>query len=64
MKLSDYLAKHEISEAEFAARIDRTREAVRRYCNGSRIPDKDTMPKIALATGCEVTANDFFGIAA
>lgn len=64
MKLSDYLAQHALSEGEFADRIGCSREAVRRYCIGSRIPDKARMTKIALATGCEVTANDFFGIAA
>lgn len=64
MKLSDYLAQKGLTEAEFADRIGSSREAVRRYCKGTRIPDREKMAKIALATACEVTANDFFGIAA
>jgi transcriptional regulator with XRE-family HTH domain len=63
MTLKDWLAKREISIPQFAARIGRTPEAVRRYAAGERIPDKDTMPLIASETGNEVTANDFFGIA-
>jgi transcriptional regulator with XRE-family HTH domain len=63
MKLADYMKAHSISRAEFAERIDVTPEAVRRYLSG-RIPTPKVMAKIALATGCKVTANDFFGIAA
>jgi transcriptional regulator with XRE-family HTH domain len=62
MKLSDYMKAHGLSRAQFAERISVSPETVRRYINGSRIPDKDKMEKIALATGCQVTANDFFGI--
>lgn len=64
MKLKDWLAENEVSVADFAARIGRTAESVRRYAAGERIPDKETMPLIAAETGGSVTANDFFGIAA
>lgn len=64
MKLKDWLAENEVSVAEFATRIGRTAESVRRYAAGERIPDKETMPLIASETAGAVTANDFFGIAA
>lgn len=63
MKLSTWLSEEALSFAEFAPRIDRTAEAVRRYANGERIPDRDTMPKIVRETGGRVTANDFFDVA-
>jgi transcriptional regulator with XRE-family HTH domain len=62
MTLRDWLSNHEITVPQFAARIGRTPESVRRYAAGERIPDKDTMPIIASETGGQVTANDFFGI--
>jgi transcriptional regulator with XRE-family HTH domain len=62
MTLAEWLKGKKLSNAEFAAKIERTAEAVRRYANGERIPDKETMPLIAQATGGDVTANDFFGI--
>ena len=64
MTLKDWLAANEVSVSQFAARIKRTPETVRRYAAGERIPDKDTMPIIAEETNGDVTANDFFGIAA
>lgn len=62
MTLKEWLAARDRSIIEFAREIERTAEAVRRYANGDRIPDRDTMPRIVKATGGEVTANDFFGI--
>lgn len=62
MKLADYLDQASISRRDFAETIGVSSEAVRRYVEGKRIPDKQIMAKIALATGCQVTANDFFGI--
>lgn len=64
MKLRDWLDANDVSVAEFASRIGRTAESVRRYAAEERIPDKRTMPLIAEQTNGEVTANDFFGIAA
>lgn len=49
---------------QFATRIGRSPEAVRRYLNGERTPDRETMRRIAFETNGEVTANDFFGLAA
>jgi transcriptional regulator with XRE-family HTH domain len=62
--LSQYLSEAQLSRTQFAEKIGVSSEAVRRYVAGTRIPDKPIMEKIALATGCKVTANDFFGIAA
>lgn len=64
MKLGDYLQTTGTSRADFAQTIEVSTETVRRYIAGTRIPEKDVMEKIALATTCKVTANDFFGIAA
>lgn len=64
MKLGDYLKEHDISRATFAQSVGVSGETIRRYIAGTRIPEKETMEKIALATSCKVTANDFFGIAA
>lgn len=64
MKLNQYLAESKTSPAQFAEQLGVSKETVRRYLKGERIPDRDMMQKIALATACKVTANDFFGIAA
>jgi len=64
MRLKDWLAAKEIDFRMFGEMIDRTAEAVRRYANGERIPDRDTMPKIFSVTDGAVTANDFYEIGA
>lgn len=64
MKLADWLSANSLNEGDFAERIGRSREAVRRYVNGERIPDRETMPLIAQHTAGAVTPNDFFGVAA
>ena len=64
MKLGDYLKEQNIPRAKFAEHIGVSEETIRRYVKGTRIPERETMEKIALATACKVTANDFFGIAA
>lgn len=63
MTLRDWLEQEGVSVPQFASRIGRTAEAVRRYVSGERIPDKDTMPLIAQATRRKVTPNDFFDLA-
>lgn len=64
MTLEAYLANQNETRAEFAKRIGVSVEAVRRYVDCGRVPTPKVMERIALATGCKVTANDFFGIAA
>lgn len=62
MTLKDWLSEQNVEPSAFAERIGRTTEAVRRYVNGARIPDRATMPLIVSETQGSVTANDFFGI--
>lgn len=62
MTLKDWLLQQGVEPSAFAERIGRTTEAVRRYVNGARIPDRATMPLIVSETQGRVTANDFFGI--
>lgn len=62
MTLSQWIEREGISLSEFGSRIGRTAEAVRRYCNGDRIPDRETMPVIVRETRGEVTPNDFFAM--
>ena len=65
MTLADYLKAQKLSYAEFSAIIGAPgKDTVRRYANGKRIPTPEYMAKIVEATNGEVTANDFFGIAA
>lgn len=64
MKLSDYLTHNSISPADFAKSIGVSKETVRRYIVGDRRPEREKLHTIAEATNGEVTANDFFGIAA
>jgi len=64
MKLGEWLNREALKPTEFAARIARTSEAVRRYVAGDRIPDRDTMPLIVEQTRGEVTPNDFFDLPA
>jgi predicted transcriptional regulator len=63
MTLSDYLTRHSISRQEFAKTIGVSSEAVRRYM-GTRVPTAEIMREIIKATNGEVTANDFFKVAA
>lgn len=62
MRLRDWLTAKKMDFREFGETIGRTAEAVRRYANGERIPDRDTMPLIFSATDGAVTANDFYDI--
>jgi transcriptional regulator with XRE-family HTH domain len=64
MKLADYLTHTSTSRRDFAKSIGVSKETVRRYVTGKRIPEKEVMEKIAEVTELKVTANDFFGLAA
>jgi len=64
MKLSDYIAAHDLSYAEFARMIGVTgKVTVQRYADGTRKPTEELMHRIAEATNFKVTPNDFFGVA-
>lgn len=60
MKLSTYLADHSLSVADFAGKIGVTPEAVRRYALNKRVPRRQVMERIILATGGQVRVEDFF----
>lgn len=62
--LKEWLTAQDMPIPRFASLIERTPEAVRRYVNGDRIPDRETMPMVVRATAGAVTPNDFFGIPA
>lgn len=64
MQLANYLTANSISPHEFAKTIGVSRETVRRYLAGERRPELDKLHTIARVTDGQVTANDFFGIAA
>lgn len=64
MKLRDYLEQTSLNRNQFAELIDVSGETVRRYLTGERRPERETLLKIAEVTEGQVTANDFFGIAA
>ena len=64
MTLKDWLSREDMTPPQFAERIGRSAEAVRRYVAGERIPDRETMPVIVEQTAGEVTPNDFFGVEA
>jgi putative transcriptional regulator len=59
MKLADFLARAEISTAEFAQSIDVTPISVTRYLTGVRLPAADVLVRIAEVTHGAVTPNDF-----
>lgn len=57
------MGERNLSDAEFGALIERSRQAVHRYRSGDRMPDQATMEKIFEVTDGAVTPNDFFGLA-
>lgn len=63
MTLADYLKRKTLNDAQFGRLIGVPRQYVQRYRNG-RTPSPEIMERIFEATGGEVTANDFFGLAA
>lgn len=60
--LREYLSKNKLNCSQFAKLIGVTMQAVNRYINNCRTPDKDVMPRIFDATNGEVTANDFYNL--
>lgn len=65
MQLIDYLKKHDLTQAEFARRVKESAQNINRYVKRKRIPsDAEVMQRINVVTGGEVTANDFYNIAA
>lgn len=62
MQLQDWLAREGLTYGQFGGAISRTAEAVRRYANGTRIPDREAMAGIVRETGGHVMPNDFYSV--
>jgi len=60
MRLRQYLDEHQIGIPTFAEQIGVSIQAVHRYARGERIPTREVMSAIKLATGGKVTPNDFY----
>lgn len=65
MKLGNWLRENDQTMAAFAARVGVSNASViAKYVNGHRIPKPEIMRRIEIATGGQVTPNDFFAEAA
>lgn len=62
MKIRSYLKSNKITQAEFAALVGTSAQAISCFCLGQRIPRPDVMRKIFDATNGAVTPNDFFDL--
>jgi transcriptional regulator with XRE-family HTH domain len=61
MHLTQYLADRKMSVSAFAEAVGVTPQAVHRYLNDERLPQREVMLRIIEVTGGEVRPNDFFG---
>lgn len=59
MKLIDYLRANNLTDEAFAARVGRSKWAVRKWMYGQRVPRGVEMLAIANATQGVVSADDF-----
>lgn len=59
MTLTEYLAKENTRQAEFASRIKMSPAYVSMICSGQVWPSREVVARIAKETGGKVTANDF-----
>lgn len=59
MRLGDWLEKHDVTYADFGARIGSDAPSVSRYVRGLHVPRPATMAAIVRETAGAVTANDF-----
>lgn len=62
MKLTDWLAKENLSHAAFAERIGVSQAAVTRYARGARFPHRGVLSRIKEATNGAVTFVDFLEV--
>jgi len=58
MRLSEYLARNDLSPETFAAKVGVHPTTIYRLLNGTTIPKRENMKKIIAATMGEVTAAD------
>jgi len=59
MKLSRWLTDKQLSVADFAVRINRSRQAVHDLCRGAAQPSLATLSAIKIATSGAVDLDDF-----
>jgi len=59
MQLKDYLELEQETAEQFAARVEVTKFAVRKWVRGERIPRPSTIVRIKKATKGAVTAEDW-----
>ena len=59
MKLAEYLKRNGLTHQDFGTKISVSQAAISRYVNGERFPDKEMQERIFVATGGDVTPNDF-----
>lgn len=59
MKLAEYLKSKSIKRGDFALSIGVTAGWITSLCDGSGWPSREVAEKISLATGGDVTADDF-----
>lgn len=64
MHLSEYMAQKNLSDAEVASAIERSRPTVSRLRRGKMRPDWDTIERLRDFSGGLVTADDFVRIEA
>ena len=62
MTLSEFLDQHKMTDAQFAALVDRDRSTVTRWRNGATRPDWRALDAIAEATRGKVSALDFIPV--
>lgn len=60
MQLSQYLEDRNMKPKAFAEIIGVHRSSIVRFCDGTRLPDLDTIKRIHDATAGAVRAEDFF----
>ena len=60
MKLSDWLTRADLTQADFAKRLGVSREIVRLWCLGERRPQPRHLTKIVKATAGKVGVLDFW----
>ena len=60
MKLSEYISKAGITQAEFGKKIGRSQTLISAYCNGTLIPPRATALDIVKETQGAVTLADLW----
>jgi hypothetical protein len=62
MTLREYLKEKKMGVTAFSRKIGLNQSMITQWNNEKKLPNKENMKKIFLATGGLVTPNDFYGI--